>query len=103
MEFNSSRLGDEPSVKTDSKVCEGGAGVHPQGGAEGGARVAVCEGNSRGSQPKDRASSVFPRYGTEAGKSSNIKDFPAFVFPRRSVVHLVVHLVLVVASGLDVK
>ena len=51
-----------PSRMTFSKVCEGGAGLHPQGGAGGGAEVAVCEGNSRGSQPKDRASSVSPRY-----------------------------------------
>ena len=48
-----------------TKVCEGGAGLHPQGGAEGGAKVAVCEGNSQGSQPKDRASSVSPRYRIE--------------------------------------
>ena len=48
-----------------AKVCEGGAGVHPLGGAEGGAEVTVCEGNSRGSQPKDRASSVSPRYQSE--------------------------------------
>jgi len=46
-------------------VCEGGAGVHPQGGAEGGAEVTVCEGNSRGSQPSDRASSLSPRYQRE--------------------------------------
>ena len=31
-----------------ARVCEGGAGVHPQGGAEGGAEMAVCEGNSLG-------------------------------------------------------
>jgi hypothetical protein len=34
-----------------AKVCEGGAGLHPQGGAEGGAEVTVCEGNSLTSQP----------------------------------------------------
>ena len=41
-----------------AKVGGGGAGLHPQGGAE----MAVCEGNSRGSQPGDRASSDSPRY-----------------------------------------
>ena len=35
--------------------------MHPQSGAEGGAKVAVCEGDSQGSQPSDRASSVFAR------------------------------------------
>jgi len=44
-----------------AKVCGVGAGLHPQGDAEGGAEVAVCEGNSQGTQPKDRASSVSPR------------------------------------------
>jgi len=39
-----------------------GAGLHSRGSALGGAEVAICEGNSRGSQPKDRASSVCPRY-----------------------------------------
>ena len=43
-------------------VCGVGAGLHPQGSAEGGAEVAVCEGNSQGTQPGDRASSVSPRY-----------------------------------------
>ena len=41
---------------------DGGASVHPQGGAEGGAKVAVCEGNSRCTQPKDRALILSPRY-----------------------------------------
>ena len=45
-----------------TKVCEGGAGLPPMGGAEGGAKVAVREGISRGSQPKDRESLVSPRY-----------------------------------------
>ena len=36
--------------------------MRPQGGAEGGAKVAFYEGNSRSSQPKDRASSLSPRY-----------------------------------------
>lgn len=35
--------------------------MHPRG-VHGGAEVAVCEGNSRGSQPDDRASSLSPRY-----------------------------------------
>ena len=48
------------STENGVKVCEGGAGLHPQGGAEGGAEVAVREGNSLGSQPKDRA---FPAIG----------------------------------------
>ena len=47
------------------KVCGVGAGLHSQGGAEGGAKVAVCEGNSQGTLPKDRASSVSPRYWTK--------------------------------------
>ncbi len=29
---------------TPAKVCDGGAGLHPLGGAEGGAKVAFCEG-----------------------------------------------------------
>ncbi len=45
-----------------TNVCGVGAGLHPQGSAEGGAEVAVCEGNSQGTQPGDRASSVSPRY-----------------------------------------
>jgi len=36
--------------------------VHPQGGAEGRAKVAVCEGISPSTQPNGRASSVSPRY-----------------------------------------
>ena len=36
--------------------------MHPQGSAEGGAEVTVCMCNLQGSQPKDRASSVSPRY-----------------------------------------
>ena len=53
---------DFTTICDTAKVCEGGAGLHPQGSAEGGAKVAVREGNSQGSQPKDRASSVSPRY-----------------------------------------
>ena len=44
-----------------SKVCEVGADLHPQGGAE----MAFCEGNLQGTQPKDRASSVSPRSWTK--------------------------------------
>ena len=39
-----------------------GAGLHSRGSAEGDAEVTVCEGNLQGMQPKDRASSVSPRY-----------------------------------------
>jgi hypothetical protein len=45
-----------------AKVRKGLAGLHPHGGAEGGAEMAVCEGNSQGTQPGERASSVSPRY-----------------------------------------
>ena len=37
---------------TPAKVCDGGAGLHPLGGAEGGAKVAFCEGILRCTQPK---------------------------------------------------
>ena len=59
---------DFTTICDTAKVCEGGAGLHPLRGAEGGAKVAVCEGNSQGTQPKDRASSVSPRYLTEGQK-----------------------------------
>ena len=49
-------------MRVTTKVCGVGAGLHPQGSVEGGAEVAVCEDNLQGSQPKDRASSVSPRY-----------------------------------------
>ena len=39
-----------------AKVCDGGAGVHAQGGARGGAEVAVCEAKWRGSQPDNPTS-----------------------------------------------
>ena len=47
---------------TPSKVGEGGAGVHPQGGAEGGAKVGFCEGIVRCAQPKERSLILSPRY-----------------------------------------
>ena len=34
-----------------AKVCDGGACVHSQGGAEGGAKVRFCEGILRCTQP----------------------------------------------------
>ena len=72
-----------------AKVCEGGAGLHPLGGAEGGAKVAVCEGISRGSQPKDRASSVFPATGYFADRAvmNSMTARSAFcIRPRQGVV-----------------
>ena len=54
-QLNSPRLGS-------LKVSGVGAGLHPQGSAEGGAEMIICEGNPRGMQPGDRASSVSPRY-----------------------------------------
>lgn len=38
------------------------AGLHSQGSAQGGAEMVICEGSLKGMQPKDRASSVSPRY-----------------------------------------
>jgi len=43
-------------------VCDGGAGLHPQGGAEGRAKVRFCEGILRCAQPNDRSLILFPRY-----------------------------------------
>ena len=45
-----------------AKVCEGGASLHPQGGAEGGAKVTFCEGIVRCTQPDDLSLSLSPRY-----------------------------------------
>lgn len=45
-----------------AKVSDGGAGLHPQGGAEGGAKVRVCEGIVRCTQPKSLSLILSPRY-----------------------------------------
>ena len=44
------------------KVSDGGAGLHPQGDAEVGAEVGVCEGILRCTQPDDLSLSLSPRY-----------------------------------------
>ena len=44
------------------KVSDGGAGLHPEVGAEGGAEVAVCERILRCTQPKERSLTFSPRH-----------------------------------------
>lgn len=48
-----------------TKVGGVGACLHPWGSAEGGAEMAFYEDNLQSTQPKDRASSVSPRYWTK--------------------------------------
>jgi len=47
------------------KVSDGGAGLHPQWGAEVGAEVAVCEGILRCTQPDDLSLVLSPRHHQE--------------------------------------
>ena len=59
-------------------MCEGGERLHHQWGADVGAEVAVCEGNSRGSQPRDRASSGSPP--TKFGHADELRAPELFSF-----------------------
>jgi hypothetical protein len=49
-------------IEKGLKVCGVGAGLHLQGSAAGGAELTIREESLLGTQPKDRASSVSPRY-----------------------------------------
>gem|GEM_PF-4652338 len=60
-------------------MCDGGAGLHSPGGAEGGAKVAVCEGILRCTQPKDLSLVLSPRYESKAGNPFNTEGFSALL------------------------
>ena len=73
-----------------AKVCEGGARLHPQRGATGGAEMTLREGISLTSQRNGRAPSASPRYfprvQTPLIEGGLLYVHPIFCTPRRGKV-----------------